>query len=147
MPARSPFEYALIRIVPRVERGECINVGVVLFCRTRRFLDARIELDLPRLLAFAPNLDLPPVQEQLDHFPLVCKGGKAAGPIGLLPQQERFRWLVAPRSTIIQPAPVHCGLCDDPAAALDRLLATMVRLPSPERSQAPGAALEHDPAL
>jgi hypothetical protein len=133
MPTRNPFEYALIRIVPRVERGECINVGVVLFCRTRRFLDAQIELDLPRLAAFAPGLDLPPLQEQLDHFPLVCKGGQAAGPIGLLPQQERFRWLVAPRSTIIQPSPVHCGLCDDPLAAIERLLATMVRLPAPDR--------------
>lgn len=127
MPARNPFEYAIIRIVPRVERGECINVGVVLFCRTRRFLDARIDIDPDRLTAFAPGLDLLPIQDQLDHVPLVCKGGKLAGPIGLLPQQERFRWLVAPRSTIIQPSPVHCGICDDPAQVLDRLLATMVR--------------------
>lgn len=127
MSARSPFEYAIIRIVPRVERGECLNVGVVLFCRARRFLDARIEPDLARLAAFAPGLDLLPIQEQLDHIPLICKGGKAAGPIGLLPQQERFRWIVAPRSTIIQPSPPHGGMCDDPALALDRLLTSMVR--------------------
>ena len=135
MSARSPFEYAIIRIVPRVERGECLNVGVVLFCRTRRFLDARIEPDLTRLAAFAPGLDLLPIQEQLAHIPLICQGGKSAGPIGLLPQQERFRWIVAPRSTVIQPSPVHCGICDDPALALDRLLVSLV-LP---------IDLQHDP--
>jgi hypothetical protein len=137
MSARSPFEYAIIRIVPRVERGECLNVGVVLFCRTRRFLDARIEPDLTRLAAFAPGLDLQPIQKQLDHIPLICKGGKSAGPIGLLPHQERFRWIVAPRSTVIQPSAVHCGMCDDPALALDRLLVSLV-LP---------IDLQHDPTL
>lgn len=126
MPARNPFEYATIRVVPRIERGEFINVGVVLFCRTRRFLAARIELDRERLAAFAPGLELAPLQEQLEHIPLVCAGGRHAGPIGLLPQHERFRWLVAPRSTIVQSSPVHCGICDDPATALDKLLRTMV---------------------
>ena len=131
MPARNTFEYAIIRVVPRIERGEFINAGVVLFCRTRRFLGARIELDTARLGALAPDADIPPLQEQLDHIPLICKGGAEAGPIGLLPQHERFRWLSAPRSTIIQASPVHCGMCDDPEAALDKLVATMVRRISP----------------
>jgi len=126
MPARDVFEYALIRLVPRVEREEFVNVGVVLFCRARRFLDARVALDQERLAALAPELDLAAIQEQLDHIPVVCLGGTAAGPIGLLPQPERFRWLVAPRSTVVQPSPVHCGLCDDPREVLDRLAATMV---------------------
>jgi hypothetical protein len=126
MPARVVFEYAVIRIVPRVERGECINAGVVLFCRARRFLDARIALDAARLNAFAPQLDLASVAEQLGYIPLICAGGSAAGPIGALPQPERFRWLVAPRSTVVQPSPAHVGLCDDPRAELDRLLAAMV---------------------
>jgi hypothetical protein len=126
MPARQVFEYAIIRIVPRVEREEFINAGVVLFCRSRRFLDARIALDPARLAALAPQLDLATVQEQLGHIPLVCAGGAAAGPLGALPQAERFRWLVAPRSTIVQPSPVHAGLSDDPQAELERLLATMV---------------------
>ncbi|MFL5800143.1 MAG: DUF3037 domain-containing protein [Roseiflexaceae bacterium] len=126
MLAREVFEYAIIRIVPRVEREEFINAGVVLFCRTRQFLDARIALDTQRLAALAPHLDVAAVQEQLGHIPLVCMGGAAAGPIGLLPQAERFRWLVAPRSTVVQPSPVHAGLCDDPRAELDRLVATMV---------------------
>jgi hypothetical protein len=126
MLARNPFEYATIRVMPRIERGEFINVGVVLFCRTRRFLGARIELDPARLAAFAPGLELAPLQEQLEHIPLVCQGGRSGGPIGLLPQHERFRWLTAPRSTIVQSSPVHCGICDDPGTALDKLLIAMV---------------------
>ena len=126
MPARDVFEYAVIRLVPRVEREEFINVGVVLFCRARQFLDARMALDLERIAALAPHLDVAAFQEQLSHIPLICKGGAAAGPIGLLPQPERFRWLVAPRSTIVQPSPVHSGLCDDPEVELDRLMARMV---------------------
>ncbi|HJZ47879.1 MAG TPA: DUF3037 domain-containing protein [Roseiflexaceae bacterium] len=126
MPASDVFEYAIIRVVPRVEREEFINVGVVLFCRTRHFLDARISLDTQRLAVLAADLDLDALQEQLNHIPVVCEGGDAAGPIGLLPQAERFRWLVAPRSTMVQPSPVHSGLCDDPQAELDRLVATMV---------------------
>jgi hypothetical protein len=126
MPAREVFEYAVIRIVPRVEREEFINAGVVLFCRARRFLDARIALDTARLGALAPQLELAAVQEQLNHIPLVCSG-VAAGPIGALPQAERFRWLIAPRSTVVQPSPVHVGLCIDPRMELDRLVAMMVR--------------------
>jgi hypothetical protein len=121
VPTRSAFEYAIVRVVPRVERGEFVNAGVVLFSRTANFLDARVNLNPARLAAFAPELDVELVLELLGHVPLVCRGGQAAGPIGELPRQERFRWLVAPRSTIIQPSPVHCGLCDDPALALERL--------------------------
>jgi hypothetical protein len=126
MPARSAFEYAAVRLVPRVEREEFLNVGVVLFCRTRRFLGAWLQLDQPRLAAFAPGLDLAAIEEQLAHFALVCRGGAPGGPIGELPQQERFRWLTAPRSTLIQPSPVHCGLCSEPRAALARLAERML---------------------
>jgi hypothetical protein len=126
MLARSVFEYAVIRVVPRVEREEFLNAGVVLFCRTKRFLAARVWLDAPRLLALAPEIDVAAVEEQLGYIPLVCRGGVEAGPIGELPPQERFRWLTAPRSTVLQPSPVHSGLSEDPQAALDRLFATTV---------------------
>ena len=132
-PGRAPFAYAVIRVVPRVERGECVNVGVVLFCRPRRFLDARLELDRGRLLALAPDLDLEAVARQLDLIARVCAGDPTAGPIAALPQAERFGWLVAPASTVVQPGPVHAGLCDDPAATLDHLFATMVRVPPPSQ--------------
>ena len=127
MPTRSAFEYAVIRVVPRVERGEFINVGVVLFCRGRRYLNAQLEPDRSRLLTLAPDLDLPFVETQLSLIPLVCMGGAGSGPIGLLPQPERFRWLAAPRSTIVQPSPVHCGTCIEPADALNHLMVRMVR--------------------
>ncbi|GAB4435016.1 MAG: DUF3037 domain-containing protein [Chloroflexi bacterium OHK40] len=126
MPALSAFEYAVIRVVPRVERGEFVNVGVVLLCRQRRFLAARLRLDAGRVRALAPTLDLEPIAAQLDHIPLVCRGGAAAGPIGELPLYERFRWLTAPRSTVVQPSPVHTGLCDDPPATLERIFTRMV---------------------
>lgn len=129
MPGLRSFDYAVIRVVPRVERDEFINVGVVLHCVTERFLGAVIELDRTRLLALAPSVDLDLVESHLASFPRVCAGGSAAGPIGQLSQSERFHWLVAPRSTIIQTSPVHCGLCADPQAALERLLDQMVRLP------------------
>jgi hypothetical protein len=106
-------------------------VGVILFCRTRRFLDARIELDEARLHALAPYLNLDEVREHLAVIPRVCRGGKSAGPVGLLPMAERFHWLVAPRSTIIQCSPVHSGLCVEPGDALEALMAAMVRLPEP----------------
>ena len=128
MPALSSYDYALIRVVPSVERGECINVGVILFCRTRRFLDALIQLDTQRLLALAPDIDLEALRCHLDLIPLVCRGGTEAGLIGHLSLSERFHWLVSPRSTIIQTSPVHSGLCSDPAAALQHLLKTMVCL-------------------
>lgn len=123
----SSYDYAILRVVPQVEREEFINVGVVLFCRTLRFLDARVELDAKRLAALAPELDLETVQAQLDLVPRICTGGPGAGPMGQLEQADRFHWLVAPRSTTIQVSPVHCGLCSDPQAALDDLFETLVR--------------------
>lgn len=129
MPALRSFDYAVIRVVPRVERDELINAGVVLYCLTERFLGAVVELDRARLLALAPGVDIGLVESHLASFPQVCAGGSAAGPIGQMSQSERFHWLVAPRSTIIQTSPVHSGLCAEPQAALERLLDRMVRLP------------------
>ena len=129
MPALRSFDYAVIRVVPRVERDELINAGVVLYCLTQRFLGAVVELDRARLLALAPSVDISLVESHLASFPRVCAGGSEAGPIGQMSQSERFHWLVAPRSTIIQTSPVHSGLCADPQAALERLLDRMVRLP------------------
>lgn len=126
MPALSSYDYAIVRLVPSIERGECINVGVLLFCRTRRFLGMQTHLDTSRLALFAPSLDVEEVTQQLEHLKRVCAGGKDAGPIGELSQSERFHWLVSPRSTVIQTSPVHSGLCDNPAAALQHLLGTLV---------------------
>lgn len=133
MPALNPFDYALIRVVPRVDRGECLNTGVVLFCRTRRYLAARIALDPARLAALAPELDPEMVRHHLDGIVRVCAGGPDAGPIGQLPPHQRFDWLVAPSSTVIQASPVHSGLCDDPATALDELFDVLVRQPDGQR--------------
>ena len=127
MRARSSYDYAIVRVVPRVERGEFVNAGVILFCRTRRFLGARIALDAGRLAALAPQLDITELKQYLAVIPLVCAGGAGAGPIGLLPLADRFHWLVAPRSAMIQTSPVHSGLCDAPEAALEQLLETLVR--------------------
>src|SRR6185503_3433374 len=126
MRAQSSYDYAIVRVVPRVERGEFVNAGVILFCRTRRFLGARIALDVGRLAALAPQVDITEVNRHLAIIPLVCAGGAGAGPIGALPLADRFHWLVAPRSAMIQTSPVHCGLCDEPAAALERLLESLV---------------------
>ncbi|HYO53732.1 DUF3037 domain-containing protein [Archangium sp.] len=127
MPAHSSFDYAIVRVVPRVEREEFINAGVILYCLTRRYLDARVELDERRLLALAPDADMELLRSHLASIPRLCAGGKAAGPIGQLPQKERFHWLVAPRSTMIQTGPVHSGLCEEPAKALEHLMQRMVR--------------------
>jgi hypothetical protein len=129
MPEHSSYDYAIIRVVPRVERGECVNVGVVLFCRTLDFLDVHIQVDEARLLALAPDLDLQEVRQQLESMALICAGRSQAGGIGHLSQSERFHWLVAPRSTIIQTSAVHCGLSCNPAATLRQLLATLVACP------------------
>jgi hypothetical protein len=130
MPARkASYDYALIRVVPRVERGECLNVGVVLFCRMRAFLGARIALDEARLLAFFPAANSEGIREELRAIAKIAEGDVEAGPIAALSQAERFHWLVSPRSTIVQPSPVHSGICDDPATALEHLFATMVLLP------------------
>ena len=134
MPARkASYDYALIRVVPRVERGECINVGIVLFCRTRAYLGARIALDEARLLALFPFADVEAIRDELHAIAKIAEGAEEAGPIAALSQAERFHWLVSPRSTIVQPSPVHSGLCDDPAAALERLFQTMIlALPAAE---------------
>lgn len=124
------YSYAAVRVVPRVERGEFVNVGVLLFARTARFLAARLEPDESRLLAIAPDLDLAAVERHLASFAAVCAGLPTGGPIARLPPSERFHWLTAPRSTIIQTSPVHVGQCADPRAALDDLLAALVRLPA-----------------
>jgi DUF3037 family protein len=126
MRAPSSYDYALIRVVPSVERGECLNVGVILFCRTLSFLGVRVHLDQERLRALAPDLDMAAVRQQLDDIVHICKGGQEAGQLGYMSQSERFHWLVSPRSTIIQPSPVHMGLSSDPEATLEHLLKTMV---------------------
>lgn len=126
MHALNSYDYALIRVVPNVERGECLNVGVLLFCRTQRFLGVRIHLDQARLLALSPDLDLAAVQQELDDIVQICEGGPKAEPIGQMSQSERFQWLVSPRSTVIQTSPVHVGLCSNPEAALEQLFKTMV---------------------
>ncbi len=123
----SPFQYAIVRVIPRVERGECLNAGVVLFCRPRRFLAAREELDEARLRALAPDVDLDAVRGHLDALCRIAAGDPGAGPIAALPPSERFHWIVAPASTIIQCSPVHTGLTDDPEGELERLLARLVR--------------------
>ena len=127
MTAEYTYDYAIVRVVPHVERGEQVNVGVILSCADTDFLDARIEIDERALLAIDATVDLAAVRTNLNVIPLVCRGGPEAGPIGLLPPRGRFRWLVAPRSTIIQPSPVHTGRTSDPAACLEHLMDRMVR--------------------
>jgi Protein of unknown function (DUF3037) len=130
------YDYAIIRVVPKVEREEFVNAGVIISCPARGFLEARIELDESRLIAIDPTLDVETIRAHLASIPMVCAGGEEAGPIGQLSQRERFRWLVSPRSTMIQTSPVHTGCCKDPAAVLERLLDTMVR---PSRAKSPTA--------
>jgi hypothetical protein len=120
------FQYAIVRVLPRVERGECLNVGVILLCRSRRYLAARIALDERRLAAFAADLDPTSIRPHLAAIERIAAGDPDAGPMARLGQAERFHWLVAPSSTIIQPSEVHTGLCDDPAAELDHLMAALV---------------------
>lgn len=126
MPA---FDYAIVRVVPRVERGEFLNCGVVLFSSTAGWLDARIELDHQRLKMLDPSIDCRLVESHLESIPRICAGGADAGPIGLLPQRARFHWLVAPRSTVVQMSPVHSGVHDDLEAALEGLFNRLVRPP------------------
>jgi len=124
----SLYDYAIIRIVPCVERGEYINVGVILYCPTRRFLGALTYLDNERLSAFAPQLDFPAVQQQLEHLLQICSGKGESSPVSKLSPSERFHWLVSPRSTVIQTSPVHSGICSDPKTALQDLLKKLVLL-------------------
>jgi hypothetical protein len=126
VPDKFRYDYAVVRVVPKVDREEFINAGVIVSCPELSFLEARIKLDESRLLALDPNIDLDLVKKHLDSIPKICRGGDDAGSIGQLPQRQRFHWLVAPRSTIIQTSPVHTGRCGDPAAALERLIVTMV---------------------
>jgi hypothetical protein len=123
------YDYAVIRLVPRVERGEFLNVGVIVCCATEGFLEARIELDESRLLALDPKADIEAIRANLATIPLICSGGPDAGPIGKLSVRERFDWLVAPRSTVIQTAAVHMGRCEGLHDALEHLLDRMVRAP------------------
>jgi DUF3037 family protein len=123
---RNAFQYAIVRVLPRIERGECLNAGVVLLCRPRRFLGARIALDERRLAVLAPDVDPAAIRPHLDAIERIAAGDPDAGPIARLGQAERFHWLVSPSSTMIQPSEVHTGLCDDPAAELDHLMATLV---------------------
>ena len=136
--AEFTYDYAVIRVVPRVERGESINVGVIVSCPDLSFLDARIELDVPRLLALDDTLDVEAIRTNLATIPAICRGGAEAGSIGALPQRNRFHWLVSPRSTVIQPSPVHTGRTSDPEAALERLMDTMVRRLSGQGQRAEG---------
>ena len=120
------YDYAVVRVVPKVDREEFINAGIIVSCPELSFLEARIKLNEARLLALDPNIDVELVRKHLASIPKICLGGDDAGSIGQLPQRQRFHWLVAPRSTIIQTSPVHTGRCGDPAAALEHLVATMV---------------------
>ena len=126
MPDKFRYDYAVIRVVPKVDREEFINAGVIVSCPDLSFLEAGIQLNESRLLALDPNVDLELVRKHLAAIPTICRGGDGAGSIGQLPQRQRFHWLVAPRSTMIQTSPVHTGRCNDPVAALDHLLTTMV---------------------
>jgi hypothetical protein len=126
VPDKFRYDYAVVRVVPKVDREEFINAGVILSCPDLSFLEARIKLDESRLLALDPHVDLDLVRKHLAAIPIISCGGDGAGTIGQLPQRQRFHWLVAPRSTVIQTSPVHTGRCHDPAAALERLVATMV---------------------
>lgn len=126
MPDKHLFEYAVIRYVPRVERGEFLNVGVILYCPAQGFLQTRYVLVEERLRALADELDVPALDERLRAFERICAGRREGGPIGQLPIAARFRWLTAARSTIVQTSPVHPGLCTDAAETLERLFAELV---------------------
>ena len=124
---REEFQYALWRVVPNVERGECINAGVVLYCRRNRFLEGLVALDRERLAALAPDADADAIERHLASLAAIAAGEDRAGPIAAMEQPDRFHWLVAPSSTIVQPSPVHTGLSGDPAGTLEHLFATLVR--------------------
>jgi hypothetical protein len=131
----SSYDYAIVRVVPRVEREEFMNVGVIVSCPQKDFLHARIEIDSSRLQALDPDMDLDAVRAHLASIPAICAGGPQGGAIGRLSRRERFDWLVAPRSTMIQTSKVHTGRCTDPSQLLEHLLSTMVRVP--RRGQSP----------
>ena len=126
MGSREEFQYAVLQVVPRVERGERFNAGVVVFCRRHRFLAARVGLDRARLAALAPEADADELDGHLAMLARIAAGEEDAGAVARLPQSERFHWLAAPSSTVIQPSPVHTGLTEDPAQTLDRLFSDLV---------------------
>jgi hypothetical protein len=135
------YSYAIVRVVPRVERGEFVNVGVVLFAREQGFLGARFALDFERLRMLAPDVEIETIDRHLRTFQAICAGEAAGGPIAAMPASERFHWLVAPRSTVIQTSPVHPGRSEAPEGALEELMTELV-LPAPRpvaASQAEGA--------
>ncbi|ADW69750.1 DUF3037 domain-containing protein [Granulicella tundricola] len=126
MHTNASFDYAVLRVVPRVERGEFINVGVILLCREKRFLGAKVHVDEQRLRALWPQLDLDAIREHIEAVNRICTGDESAGPIAKLSQSERFHWLTSPRSTVMQTSPVHTGLCTETEALLDRLYHQLV---------------------
>jgi hypothetical protein len=123
------YDYAIVRVVPRVEREEFVNVGVIVSCPARNFLDARFAIDESRLRALYPDIDMDAVRAHTNSIRAICAGGENAGPIGRLSQRERFHWMVAPRSTIIQTSAVHTGKCENPEKLIEHLLKKMVLLP------------------
>jgi hypothetical protein len=133
VPTHNSYDYAVVRVVPRVEREEFVNVGIILSCPAQDYLAAGIELDEARLRALDAGVSIEAVRAHLASIPLICAGGAEAGPIGLLSRRERFHWLVAPRSTIIQISPVHTGRCTDISGTLQHLLDRMVRSPGGHR--------------
>jgi Protein of unknown function (DUF3037) len=126
VPARNSFDFATIRVVPRVDREEFVNAGVIVFCLGQKFLRALVHLDEARIGALWPELDLNLLRESLEAIPKICSGAPEAGPIARLSLRERFHWLVAPRSTVIQISPVHSGLCESPESTLDELFGQLV---------------------
>jgi hypothetical protein len=127
VPDLRTYDYAIVRVVPRVERGEFVNAGIVLSCDVERILQARIELDEAALLALDAGVDLELVRKTLTTIPAICAGGAEAGEIGKLSARERFHWLVSPKSTIVQMSPVHTGQCSDVTMALEHLMNRMIR--------------------
>lgn len=128
MHAADSYDYSVIRIVPRVERGEFVNAGVIVSCESRQFLQARVEVDERRLRALDPTIDTETVRRHLQAIVRICEGAPDAGPIARLPRRGRFHWLTATRSSIIQTSPVHMGRCSDPAMSIERLFDRMVRV-------------------
>jgi hypothetical protein len=129
VPERRDFQYTILRIVPRIERGERINVGVVVYCPQRRFLGIRIGLDPGRLRALAPDLDAAAVEPHLEAIAAVVAGEPSAGPLAEMPPSDRFGWVAAKSSTVIQPSEVHTGMTGDPQATLEHLFRSLVRVP------------------
>ena len=127
MTEHRTYDYAIVRVVPRVDRGEFVNAGIILSCDIERILRARVELDEGAVLALDSSADLAYIREALAVIPLLCAGGPGSGAIGAMSERERFHWLVSPRSTMVQVSPVHTGRCTDIDAALEHLMTTLVR--------------------